>query len=162
RPDQELRAEIADGLRALFLTPSEARSGPAWVREGVPLWIGLSYEFERIEERPHVAVSSRRTSEFEILRPQRAPWLLDSLGSLPQVVWFSHQPSGIALPVDTALLKTLRQAVHVSGPLRVPESVQRFMARLAGWEEQEQPVVLGTEHAVFLERPRGRVLAEAA
>ncbi len=162
RRDQELCAEIADGIRSLFVAPTDATSVPPWAREGVPLWVGLSYEYGRAEDRPHVAVTSRRVSEFEILRPQRAQWLADALGPLPPLIWFVHKPSGIALQLDAGLLHILRKATRTSGPIALPEVVQRFLVRLSGWEERETPIMLGREHAVFITRLRGPVLADAA
>jgi hypothetical protein len=161
RQPQELRAEVAAGLRSLFVAPTDGASFPDWVRDGVPLWVGLSYEFERPETRPHVAVSARRLTEFEILRPHRAPWLGDALGPLPSTFWFFHTPSRIALQVDASLLSSLQRAARTSGPLPLPDVVQRFMARLAGWEERQEPLSLGRERAVVIAGPRGPMLAEA-
>jgi hypothetical protein len=160
--DEKLLRTIAAGVRALYLTAHEETAAPDWLREGIPLWVGLSYEDKRPAEWPHVALSARRLSEFRILRAHRAPWLNDALGGSPEVVLFSHEPSKVALRVDTEIFAALQRATATSGPTHLPEPVHRFMARLSGWEEQMEPLVIGEERAVFLRHPRGRVAATAS
>jgi hypothetical protein len=159
--DTELLAATLRGLRALYLAPDEEREAPDWVREGLPLWVGLSYGEQPPSEWPHVAVSARRASELAILRPRRVPWLASALGPAPEVAWLTHRESGIALRIDQPLLAALRCAAGTSGPIPLPEPVRRFMARIAGWEEAARDLGTVDNRAVFLRRPRGRLEASA-
>ncbi len=160
--DHALRGILVKGLRALFISPAEEGAAPQWLREGLPLWIGFSYDDGPVEERPHVAVQSLPEDEFEVHRPVRAPWLVEALGPLPEVAWLAHRPSGISLRVEADLLAALRAACHTSGPARVPEPVQRFLSRLSGWAERSPPSSLGREQMAVLRCPRGRIEVFAA
>jgi hypothetical protein len=160
--DAPLRAALLGGLRALFLSPAEEGAAPQWLREGLPLWIGFSYDDGPVEERPHVAVQGLSEDQFDVHRPVRAPWLSDALGPPPEVAWLAHRPSGISLRVDADLLAALRTARQTSGPVRVPEPVQRLLSRLAGWAESSSRASLGREQMAVVRCPRGRLEVCAA
>ncbi|UQA57431.1 hypothetical protein [Polyangium aurulentum] len=157
--DDALRAEVALGLRRLYLTEREESSAPAWLASGVPLWLGFSYEANAVEARPHVAVRAIPEVEFTVRRPMRAPWLGGALGPLPEVAWLHHGASGASLRVEPSLLGALRQAIGSTGPLMVPERAYRFLARVAGADESARDVKARAEDFAVLDRPRGRVLA---
>jgi hypothetical protein len=65
----------------------------------------------------------------------RAPWLGRALGPLPDLCWLWHRPSGVSLRIDAELRAGLRRAATLDGPMRPPDVVVRFLARLSGWEE---------------------------
>lgn len=155
--DRDLLIRLMDGLRAVYVSPDEQNDLPGWLQAGLPVWINFTYERGPVEERPHVAVSTRPGGEFHVMRPRRAPWLQSALGAIPEEVWFYHHPSRVGLRVDISLLATLTRAARTSGPLEVPEPVQRFMARLSGWEEQQAPLDLGFDRFAILKCPRGRI-----
>lgn len=156
--DAGLRQVLLEGLRRLYLTSAEEAAAPSWLRSGLPLWVSHSYQDVPAGERPHVAVAAIDERTLELRRPVRPAWLGAGLGPPPDLAWLHHVPSGIALRVDDALLAVLRRAAATQGPLSVPEPVQRFLARLAGWDEQA-----GDERArmAILDRPRGGLLAVA-
>lgn len=158
--DAALCAEIVDGIRALYLSPDEARGAPGWLDEGLPLWVGLTYEEVPVESRPHVAVTCVGAHEFEVLRPVRPLWLGSALGDPPDEAWLSHRASGIALRVDPGLMHILSQARRSSGPIPTPEPVNRFLARLAGWDEKAESVEGGVEPFSVLSHPRGAIVAQ--
>ena len=162
RPGQHSDGALGDlimlGLRRLYLTHEEETVSPPWLRDGLPLWVNHSYQDIPASERPHVAVAQLPAGELELRRPVRPPWLGASLGPLPEVAWLHHAPSGIALRVDDTLLAVLRRAGTTQGPLPPPEPVQRFLARLAGWEESQ---ARSLRAMAVLERPRGGLLAAA-
>ncbi len=159
--EARLRATLLAGLRALYLSPPEAGAAPEWLRGGLPLWLGFSYREVPPEERPHVAVSSLREEEFEVLRPARAPWLGEALGPLPEVVWLSHRASDLSLPVTPELMEVLALAAQSAGPLPVPEPVQRFISVLSGWEERRAGAGLAGDRLAILRHPRGPLEVEA-
>jgi hypothetical protein len=161
RDDAGLRSALLGGLRALYLSPPEAGAAPGWLREGLPLWLGFSYREVPPEERPHVAVSSLKEEEFEVLRPVRAPWLGEALGPLPETVWLSHKASGLSLPVTAELMEVLALAAQSAGPLPVPEPVQRFISVLSGWEERRAGTGLAGDRLAILRHPRGPLEVEA-
>jgi hypothetical protein len=156
--DEALRALVIEGLRRLYLTSAEEAAAPRWLRDGLPLWISHSYQDVAAGERPHVAVAAVSDRDLEVRRPVRPAWLAAGLGPLVDAAWLHHAPSGIALRVDDSLLSILRRATATQGPLAVPEPVQRFLARLAGWDERS-----GYERGkiAVLERPRGALIAVA-
>jgi hypothetical protein len=153
--DGALMADIIRGVRALYLSPDEERAAPDWLTRGVPLFVNFTYEERAIEDRPHVAVRAIAPTQFELLRPVRAPWLSDALGELPEEVWLSHRPSGIALRLQPSLLHVLAQARRSTGPLPTPEPVHRFLARLAGWDETHVKDAPGG--FAVLRHPRGEL-----
>lgn len=155
--DEALRREIVRGLRHLYLSPAEEPGAQRWLLEGVPLWIGFSYGDRPAEERPHVAVRTLDEAEFEVLRPQRAPWLEKVLGPPPDVVWLVHRASGVSLRVDAEMLGALAAASGSSGPMRVPEPAQRFLVRLAGWDEASDELEPREYPCAVLDRPRGKL-----
>lgn len=157
-----LREVLVAGLRSLYLSPAEAGQAPRWLREGLPLWLGFSYQEVPPEQRPHVAVSAMSIHEFEVLRPQRPRWLERELGPLPEVVWLEHRESGISLQVDPELLTTLVLASQRSGPMELPEPVQRFIWRLSGWEESRGGTRLEGDEVAVLTQPRGPLEVTAA
>lgn len=157
--DEGLRDEVTLGLRRLHLSARDEASAPSWLSAGVPLWVGLSYEANALESRPHVAVRAIPAGEFTVRRPKRAPWLGAALGPLPEVAWLHHGPSASSLRVEPSLLGALRQAIGSTGPMPVPDRVHRFLARLAGWDERSAGRAAGAEDFAVIERPRGRVLA---
>lgn len=154
--DTDLRDLVTLGLRRLYVSSAEEAGAPGWLLEGVPLWVNHTYQDIPVIARPHVAVANILIDDLSIRRPVRAPWLGDALGPLPEIAWLHHAPSGIALRITDSLLAVLRQAAGTGGPLAVPEPVQRFLARLSGWEESR-----GGETAAMavLERPRGALIA---
>ena len=157
--DADLLRLLVGGLRSLYVPPEEEDVAPSWLRSGLPLWVGLSYKAGSPEARPHVAVSVRAAAEFEVRRPRRAPWLTDALGPLPEEAWLVHRASGVALHVDAELVATAELAARSSGPLAVPEAVQRFIARLSGWEEQGSAFLAGEDRFAILSQPRGKIEA---
>lgn len=160
RGDDELLDLALCGLRRTFLSRREEEAAPAWLHEGLPLWISHTYQDEPAAARPHVCVAALPVSGLRLLRPVRAPWLGDTLGPPPDLAWLEHAPSRVALRLDAGLVESLRRAVTSEGPAPVPEPVQRFLARLSGWEES-QPHPSRAGFAV-LERPRGALLAAGA
>jgi hypothetical protein len=159
--DEVLRREIVRGLRHLYLSPAEEPGAPRWLLEGVPLWIGFSYADRPAEERPHVAVRALGEADFEVLRPQRAPWLAKVLGPPPDVVWLLHRASGVSLRVDAEMLGVLAAASGSSGPMRVPEPAQRFLVRLAGWDEASDELEPRDYPCAVIDRPRGKLEVSA-
>jgi hypothetical protein len=157
--DISLRRLCFEGLRRLYLSGVEERGAPDWLMSGVPLWIGHTYRDMPAERRPHVAVTAVNEQEFDLLRPLRAPWLKDALGPLPPVAWLSHVESGIALRLDADLVATLVLARDSSGPMSVPEPVQRFLTRLSGWSEGRRGALLGDQSFAVLSQPRGTLLS---
>jgi hypothetical protein len=155
--DPVLRRAVVHGLRHLYLSPSEAGEAPDWLLEGIPLWVGFSYSDTPNEDRPHVAVRCIAEADFEVLRPVRAPWLDAVLGPAPDIVWFVHCASGISMPVGPELLGALVAASRSSGPMRVPEPAQRFLVRLAGWDESAEELEPRQYPCAVLDRPRGRL-----
>lgn len=156
--DEALRALMIEGLRRLYLTSAEEAAAPSWLCGGLPLWVSHSYQDVAAGERPHVAVATVDEADLELRRPVRPAWLAAALGPLVDAAWLHHTPSGIALRVDDSLLSVLRRATATQGPLVVPEPVQRFLARLAGWDERS-----GRERGrmAVLERPRGGLITVA-
>lgn len=110
-------------------------------------------------DRPQVAVRAIPDAEFVIRRPKRAPWLGGALGPPPEVAWLHHRASGASLRVEPSLLGALRQAIGSTGPLPVPERAHRFLARVAGWDEEAGDMRARDEDFAVIDRPRGRVLA---
>lgn len=157
KEDSALLALCVEGLRRLFLSPSEELSAPDWLQHGVPLWVPHSYRDAPSAIRPHVAVACLMGADLEILRPRRVAWLDDTLGPLPEVAWLSHRPSGVMLRIGAELLGVFRQAIGADGPLSPPDLVQRFLARASGWEESRASSPIGP--FAVLERPRGELLA---
>ncbi len=160
--DRALLEASVRGLRALYLSPAQQRTAAAWLRDGVILWISQTYQDIPTSERPHVAVDALPASEFEVLRPHRAPWLDDALGPRPEVAWLRHRPSGIGLRLTASLLRALTTAAQSDGPMKAPEPVERFLGRLAGWIEQRRISPLGDDQFAIVDRPRGRLTAQAA
>jgi hypothetical protein len=156
----ELKKELLDGIRRLFVSRSEEGAAPRWLRDQLPLWVSLSYlEGEKgggLGDRPFVAAASIPASELEVRRPVRAPWLGDLLGAAPDVVWLHHRSSGVALRVDGPLLAQLRRAANLDGPLSPPERVVRFLSRLSGWEERRHDGSPGP--VAMLSAPRGALV----
>ncbi|KYF48528.1 hypothetical protein BE04_37710 [Sorangium cellulosum] len=159
--DDALRREIVRGLRHLYVSPMEEAGAPRWLLDGVPLWIGFSYADRPAEERPHVAVRALGEAEFQVLRPQRAPWLEKVLGPPPDLVWLVHRESGVSLRVDAEMLGALAAASGSSGPMPVPEPIQRFLVRLAGWDESSDDLEPREYPCAVLERPRGKLEVSA-
>ena len=161
-PASELRQRIVLGLKRLYVAAGDERTAPQWLTGGVPLWVNLSFQDRPISERPHVAVSAVSYAEFEALLPCRAPWLEAALGPNPDFAWLRHGPSRERLLVTPEVLSALDRASGTAGPMEVPPSVERFLARVAGWAEREGgDDVLGEEDVAILERPRGALLATA-
>ncbi|HEU4403956.1 MAG TPA: hypothetical protein VFS43_01480 [Polyangiaceae bacterium] len=158
-PDNPLRRLVVRGLRHLYVSPDQERVAPPWLTEGVPLWVGFSYTDRPAEERPHVAVRSLAESDFEVQRPARAPWLADVLGPALEVAWLVHAESGISLRINPEMLGALAAASESSGPMTIPEPVQRFLVRLAGWDEGEEPLEVGAHSFAVVDRPRGVIEA---
>lgn len=158
--DDELLRHLLIGLRALYLPPEEEAAAPRWLRAGLPLWVSLSYAADGPETRPHVAVSVRAAAEFEVRRPRRVPWLANALGPLPEEAWLVHRPSAVALRIDSEILTVTELAARSSGPLAVPESVQRFVLRISGWEEQGSALLMAEDRFAILSQPRGRLEAQ--
>lgn len=157
-----LQRVVLEGIRRLYVSPSEEGAAADWLLTGLPLWIAHSYQDLDALERPHIAVVAIPEHSFQILRPVRAPWLADALGPLPDVAWLAHTASGIALRLDSDLLSRLALARNSSGPLKPPEVVQRFLSRLAGWEESKGGSALHGDQMAVLERPRGELVVTAA
>lgn len=143
------------GIRRLYVSHGVDANAPEWLRSGLPLWIGFSYEQAPVEERPHVAVVSLPEDEFEIVLPTRPEWLGEALGPLPERAWLRHRRSSTLLRIDPEMLAVLKAAAESSGPLPIPEPVQRFLAQLAGWDELHGERPLGDEVFAVLSRPRG-------
>jgi hypothetical protein len=134
-------------------------TAPTWLTRGVPLWVGLSYGDAPLAERPHVAVRAVGEGEFEVLLPMRPAWLSEALGPSLDRAWLQHRPSGELLAVDPHLLAALTRATETSGPIEVPESVDRFLARVAGWVEREVDSLDIDCDLAVLSRPRGELVA---
>jgi hypothetical protein len=158
--DADLLRDAMLGLRRLYLAPEDEGAAPPWLLDAVPIWLGFSYEGTLVEERPHVAVRALPETDFELRRPVRAPWLGDALGPLPEVAWLRHRTACVTLRIEPRLLAELRIAATTSGPMRIPEPVQRFLVRLAGWDEEttSRP---SEEPMAVIARPRGRLIAAA-
>lgn len=154
-------AAVLGGLRRLYLTATaeSARREDAWLSEGLPLWVSNTYVDAAPEARPHVAVATLAPDEFELLQPVRAPWLGAALGPAPEIAWLFHRESRIGLRVDASLMAHLELARRSTGPLSIPEPVQRFLYRLAGYEESTDAGRVGPQSFAVLERPRGRLVA---
>lgn len=157
--DVALHATLTTGIRRLYLTRAEESAAPPWLASGVPLWLGFSYEANAVEARPHVAVRAITPNEFSVRRPVRAPWLGGALGPLPEVAWLRHDASGVSLRVEPSVLGALRRAIDSTGPTPIPDRVHRFLARVAGWDEDAPRSREGLEDFAVIDRPRGRVLA---
>ena len=156
--DEALLQRALTGLRRLFVSPRDEVGAPAWLVTGLPLWCGHSYQDEPAEERPHVAVAVIAADALRVLRPVQAPWLGEALGRPPEVAWLEHAPSRVTLRLDAQLLDVLGRAADSDGPMPVPEPVQRFLARLSGWEEA-QPRAAESPFVV-IERPRGALMSD--
>lgn len=156
RSDPELLSEVTLGVRRLFVSEREEAAAPAWLASGIPVWSSLTYADSAISTRPHVAVSVLTPEDLELRRPQRPPWLGEALGPPPELAWLHHPPSGVGLRLDGELLSALRRAATTEGPSAPPEPVQRFLARIAGWQER-QPIQPTTDVAL-LSAPRGDLL----
>lgn len=159
-PDALMRVALK-GIRRLYISPRAEANAPEWLRSGLPLWIGFSYEQSQVEERPHVAVVSLSEEEFQIVKPTRPAWLGDALGPLPERAWLRHRRSPIQLRIDPEMLATLKAASETTGPMTIPEPVHRFLAQLAGWDELSGERPLGDERFAVLSRPRGELEIEA-
>lgn len=162
RDDDRLKRELAEGLRGLYLSPSQQAQAPEWLSDGVPLWVSNTYQDDAVEERPHVATDVIFEGEFAVLRPHRVPWLASALGPPPEVAWLLHGQSKVALRVDAHTLRALHLAAKSDGPIGVPEPVARFLTRLAGWRERANGACLGEERFAVLDKPRGRIAASGA
>lgn len=162
RSDHDLRQALVAGLRGLFLSPSQQAQAPEWLQGGAPLWISHTYQDLAVEERPHVATDVIEVEEFRVLRPLRAPWLLDALGPPPEVAWLSHEASGVTLRVDAAIVRALQLAARSDGPIAIPEPISRFITRVAGYLEGGPARHLGEDHFAVLQRPRGRLVGSGA
>lgn len=161
RDDRTLKRQILTGLRRLYLAGPEESGAPGWLQDGVPLWVSLTYGDTEPEQRPHVATRAMGDEQFELLRPVRVPWLADALGSSPERAWLRHIESGVVLRVDPELLGALDQAAGTSGPMRVPEPVQRFLIHLAGWDERQEGLRTDRDVMAVLTQPRGALAAAA-
>lgn len=159
--DAELHREVLVGLRRFYVSAADEDAAPAWLIGGLPLWLEFTYEETPTHERPHVAVRALADEDFEIKRPLRAPWLADALGPPPEVAWLQHRASGVSLRVDPELLAALRAATTTAGPLAIPEPIQRFLIRLAGWDEETRARGPQDEDVAIIERPRGALVAAA-
>lgn len=156
--DEQLLSLTLEGIRRMYTPPGADEQLPAWLLSGLPLWIGHSYAEVPTGRRPHVAVGCRAQDEFEVLRPRRVTWLDGVLGPLPDEAWISHRLSGAMLRVDPEALADFERAPHTTGPMRVPERVTRFLARLAGWEERNAAERAGWSGFAVLSRPRGELV----
>lgn len=156
--DAQLRKLVLDGLRSLYVGPGDQEALPEWLLHGLPLWIGHTYADVAPRRRPHVASGVRPEDEFVILRPRRVPWLAEVLGPVSDEAWLKHLPSGTLLRLDADLLELLLLAPRAAGPIPLPERVQRFVARLAGWEEANPDELAGRSSFAVLERPRGSLI----
>lgn len=161
-PDAQLHAQLVAGVRGLYLSPSQQAHAPEWQRSGVPLWVSNTYADAATEQRPHVATDAISSGELTILRPHRAPWLSEALGPPPEVAWLSHEPSGVSLRADAAMVRALSLAAKSDGPVEIPEPVSRFLTRIAGHVEAAAPRHLGEDHFAVLERPRGAMAGSGA
>ncbi len=157
--DGELLHAALEGLRRLYVTASEEASAPAWLVDGLPLWVTHTYQDTAPAKRPHVAVAHLGSDEFEIRRALRPAWFGEALGPPPETAWLRHMPSGIALRLEPQLLSTLRRAMSGGGPVAAPDSVDRFLSRLSGWEERHRGGLAGP--LAVLDRPRGGLVASA-
>lgn len=157
--DDALKELAITGTQRLYLTSTEQRTARPWLRDGLCLWVGHTYLDVPGEERAHVAVTSLPKFDFEVLRPQRVPWLSDALGPSLELAWLVHKPSQIALRLEPELLALFEEARSSDGPIPLPERVQRFLTRLAGWEETQPMSFLGGDNLAVLERPRGAIVA---
>ncbi len=157
RSDDQLCSEIMLGIRRLFVSEREEAAGPSWLSVGVPVWSSLTYSDSAAADRPHVAVSFLPPGDLEVRRPHRPPWLGEALGPAPDLAWLHHRQSGVRLRVDGEMLHVLRHATTTDGPSSPPEPVQRFLARIAGWQERA-PLAPATDVA-FLDAPRGHLVA---
>ena len=147
---------VFEGLQRLYLTTGEAMRAPSWLSGGVPLWVSNTYQDIPGEERPHVAVGALTRDELRVLKPTRVPWLDDlTMGPPLEVAWLEHRASGITLRLEPGLLAQLHEASASEGPMACPERVQRFLVRVAGWQERQSAADLTTERFAVLERPRG-------
>ena len=162
RDDEEIVDEVLGGISALYLPPGERAGAPSWLCEGLPLWIGQSYEHRPVSSRPHVTVSTAEAAEFRLLRPTRASWLGDAMGPPPCEAWLLHKPSNCTLRIDSDLLTLLRRAAQTDGPLEPPESIQRFLSKLAGFHEKRPEFVFGHDMFAVLDQPRGHLVAAAS
>lgn len=158
--DSDLLRLAVEGIRRLYVSPSQEVGAADWLIDGLPLWIGLSYQDIPAERRPHVAVVAAPEHAFELLRPVRPPWLRGALGPLPAIAWLSHRDSGVSLRLDAGLISLLSLARRSSGPVPVPERVHRFLSRLAGWEEGRD-TSMGGDHLAVLSHPRGELIVTA-
>lgn len=156
--DQSLLSEIVTGLRRTYLTAQAEAESPTWLREGIPLWLGFSYENTAIEQRPHVAARALPTQQFTLQRPVRPPWLGAALGPPPEIAWLAHRDLGVSLRVGPTLLSQLRRAAQTAGPISVPDAVTRFLARLSGHAERTPDASDSGEFAI-IDRPRGHLVA---
>ena len=156
-PD-DLKELAITGIQRLYLTSSEQRSARPWLRDSLCLWVGHTYLDVPGEERAHVAVTALPKTDFEVLRPQRVPWLAGSLGAPLELAWLIHKPSQIALRLEPELLATLEEARSSDGPISLPERVQRFLTQLAGWEERHHGASFMGDNLAVLERPRGAIV----
>ena len=154
--DEPLLADLLRGMRRVYLDPSEEEAAPAWLQQGLPLWVSHTYQDVPPSQRPHVAVAALPASDFSVRRALRPSWLENALGPPPEIAWVVHGPSGIALRVDPQLLVGLRRAGAGSGPFEPPDVVRRFLDRLSGWEERR-----GAPNVplAVLEHPRGGLIA---
>ena len=159
--DEGLRTVVMVGIRRCFLSAEHEPYAPPWLRIGIPLWIGHTYQDVSPAERPYVAVETLSEDGFAILRPTRAPWLGHALGRALPVAWFVHERSGIRLRLDASFIGRLHQATLTSGPLAPPDRVLRFLAMLAGWQEEHGGMHLGRDHFGVLGRPRGALTTSA-
>jgi hypothetical protein len=161
--DVLLRERAFQGLQRLYMSASRLSNARPWLKNNLPLWVSRSYRDIPCEERPHVAVSAIQRTTLRVLRPLRAPWLGEALGPRQEVAWLEHAPSRITLRLEPELLGALVAAATSEGPTPIPERAQRFLERLAGWEEQEaersQPL---EDQFAVLERPRGDLVACAS
>jgi hypothetical protein len=160
--DEQLREVLVAGIRGLFLSPSQQAQAPEWLKSGVPLWIFHTFQDVPVEERPHVATDSIEAEEFRVLRPLRAPWLVQALGPPPEVAWLWHEASGVSLRVDAAIVRALHLGARSDGPVAIPEPVSRFIARIAGHLEGRPARHLGEDHFAVLQQPRGRLVGSGA
>ncbi len=157
--DEALRADVVAGIRHSYLSADQERLLPSWLCVGVPLWIPVSYRDMPLSARPHVAVTSINETDFDTLRPIRAPWLSSVLGPLPEVAWLEHRDSGLRLKIDANLLAVLRQASLTSGAQEPPERISRFLSLLAGWSESRESLSLGGDRFAVIDAPRRELVA---